>query len=136
LIPLRLMDLAREDDHRGERPSRSINRFNNSHPFAIPWLYGPYTACSVMRCSNNLCCRGYTYLKASFIKVVDILFKNTIFHYSILNKIKPLVDDFWIFAFCTLVIIFASVFGYKFIMPFDESSNPSLTDCFPLSLME
>jgi hypothetical protein len=35
-----------------------------------------------------------------------------------------------------LVVIFASIFWYNIIMPFDESSNPSLTDWFPLSLMQ
>lgn len=88
------MDLAGEDDHRGERPSRGIDAFNDSDPFAIPWLYNSYAACSMTGCSNDLCCMGYTHLKASLIKVVDILFKNTIFYYGILNKIKPLVDDF------------------------------------------
>jgi hypothetical protein len=52
----------------------------------IPWLYSLYTAYLVMRCSNNLYCRGHTHLKASFIKVVDILFKNTIF-YSRIHKL-------------------------------------------------
>jgi hypothetical protein len=61
-------------------------------------------------CSDNLCCMGYTHLEASLIKVVDILFKNTIFYYSILNKIEPLINDFWVLTFCTLVIIFASIF--------------------------
>jgi hypothetical protein len=60
----------------------------------IPWLYSLYIACLVIRCSNNLYYRGYIYLKASFIKVIDILFKNTIFYYSILNKIKLLVNNF------------------------------------------
>jgi hypothetical protein len=48
----------------------------------------------MMGCSDNLYYIGYTYLEASLIKVVDILFKNTIFYYSILNKIKPLINDF------------------------------------------
>jgi hypothetical protein len=104
------VDLAREDDHRGERPSRCINAFNNSDPFAIPWLYSSYMACLMMGCSDNLCCMGYTHLEASLIEVVDILFKNTIFYYSILNKIKPLINNFWVLTFCMLVIIFASIF--------------------------
>jgi hypothetical protein len=88
------VDLAREDDHRGESPSRGINAFNNSDPFAIPWLYSLYAAYLMMGCSDNLCCMGYTHLEASLIKVVDILFKNTIFYYSILNKIELLINDF------------------------------------------
>jgi hypothetical protein len=38
------MDLAREDDYRGQRPPRSINAFNNSNLFIIPWLYSLYAA--------------------------------------------------------------------------------------------
>jgi hypothetical protein len=45
-------------------------------------------------CSDNFCYIGYTHLEASLIKVVDILFKNTIFYYSILNKIELLINDF------------------------------------------
>jgi hypothetical protein len=56
-------------------------------------LYSLHIAILMMWCSNDLCYRGYTYLEASFIKVVDILFKNTIFYYSILDYIKPLFDD-------------------------------------------
>jgi hypothetical protein len=110
LIPLRLIDLAREDDHGGQRPPRSINIFNNSNLFAIPWLYSSYAACSMVGCSNDLCCMSYTHLKASLIKVVDVLFKNTIFYYGVLNKIKPLVDNLRILTFCTLIIIFAGIF--------------------------
>jgi hypothetical protein len=79
------MDLAREDDHRGEGPSRGINAFNNSDPFIIPWLYSLYAACLMMGCSNNLCCIGHTHLEASFIKIIDILLSYTIFYYGILN---------------------------------------------------
>jgi hypothetical protein len=53
---------------------------------------------------------SYTHLKASLIKVVDVLFKNTIFYYGVLNKIKPLVDNLRILTFCTLIIIFAGIF--------------------------
>lgn len=66
---------------------------------------------------------GHTYLKASLIKVIDILLKNAIFYYGILNKIKLLVDDFWILTFCTLVIIFVGIFGYKIIMPLDKVAD-------------
>jgi hypothetical protein len=63
------------------------------------------------------------HLKASFIKIIDILLSNTIFCYSILNQAKPLINDFRIFAFCTLVIVFAGIFGYKIIMPLDKVAN-------------
>jgi hypothetical protein len=104
------VDLAREDDHGGQRPPRSIDTFNDSNPFAIPWLYSLYTACSMVGCSNDLCYISYTYLKASLIKVIDILFKNTIFYYGVLNKIKPLVDNLRVLTFCMLIIIFAGIF--------------------------
>jgi hypothetical protein len=76
----------------------------------IPWLYSLYIAYSMTGCSDNLCYMGYTHLEASLIEVVDILFKNTIFYYSILNKIELLINDFWVLIFCMLVIIFASIF--------------------------
>jgi hypothetical protein len=104
------MDLAREDDHRGQRLPRSIDIFNDSNPFAIPWLYSLYAACLMVGCSNDLCYISYTYLKASLIKVVDVLFKNTIFYYGVLNKIKLLVNNLRILTFCTLIIIFAGIF--------------------------
>jgi hypothetical protein len=78
---------------------------------------------------------GYTHLKASLIEVVDILFKNTIFYYGILNKIKPLVDDLRILTFCALIIILMSILGCELIMSLNESSDPSFTDRFPISLM-
>jgi hypothetical protein len=51
----------------------------------IPRLYSLYITYLIIGYSNNLCSIGYTYLEASFIKVIDILLKNTIFYYSILN---------------------------------------------------
>lgn len=66
-------------------------------------------------------------MKASLIKVIDILLKNAIFYYGILNKIKPLVDDFWILTFCTLVIIFAGIFRYKIIILLDKVADPVLS---------
>jgi hypothetical protein len=78
---------------------------------------------------------GYTHLKASLIEVIDILFKNTIFYYGILNKIKPLVNDLRILTFCVLIIILASILGYELIMLLNESSDPSFADRFPISLI-
>jgi hypothetical protein len=79
-------------------------------------------------CSNNLYYISYTYLKASLIKVVDILFKNTIFYYGILNKIKLLVNNLRILTFYTLIIIFMGIFWYKIIMLFNEVTNPVLSN--------
>jgi hypothetical protein len=84
------MDLAREDDHRGEGLSRGINAFNNSDLFMIPWLYSLYAAYLIIGCSNNLCYIGHTHLEASFIKIIDILLSYTIFYYDILNQTEPL----------------------------------------------
>jgi hypothetical protein len=78
---------------------------------------------------------GYTHLKASLIEVVDILFKNTIFYYGILNKIKPLINDLRILTFCALIIILVSILGCKLIMLLNKSSDPSFADRFPISLM-
>jgi len=64
----------------------------------------------MVRSSDNFCCKYHTYLKACFIKIVDILFKNTIFCYSILNKIEPILDNIWILTLCLLIIILAIVF--------------------------
>jgi hypothetical protein len=110
LIPLRLMDLAGEDDHGGKTPSRDINAFNNSNLFAIPWLYSSYAACSMTGYSNNLYCIGHTHLEASFIKIIDILLGYTIFYYGIPNQTEPLTDNLWILTFGMLVVIFASIF--------------------------
>jgi hypothetical protein len=126
------MDLAREDDHWGERPSRGINAFNNYNPFAIPWLYSLYAACSMTGCSNNLSCMCHTHLEASFIKIVDILFSNTIFYYSILNKIKPLINNLIVLTFCTLIIVLAGVFRYNLIMSFNKTRNPVEANSFSL----
>jgi hypothetical protein len=78
---------------------------------------------------------GYTHLKASLIEVVDILFKNTIFYYGILNKIKPLVNDLRILTFCVLIIILASILGCELIMLLNKSSDLSFADRFPISLI-
>jgi hypothetical protein len=78
---------------------------------------------------------GYTHLKASLIEVVDILFKNTIFYYGILNKIKPLVNDLRILTFCVLIIILASILRCELIMLLNESSDLSFADRFPISLI-
>jgi hypothetical protein len=78
---------------------------------------------------------GYTHLKASLIEVVDILFKNTIFYYGILNKIKPLINDLRILTFCVLIIILVSILRCKLIMSLNKSSDPSFADRFPISLM-
>jgi hypothetical protein len=84
-------------------------------------------ATSMTGCCNNLCCMCNTHLKVSFIKIVDILLSNTICCYRILNQAKPLINDFRIFAFYTLVVVFAGIFGYKIIMPLDKVANPVLS---------
>jgi hypothetical protein len=78
---------------------------------------------------------GYTYLKASLIKVVDILFKNTIFYYGILNKIKPLVNDLRILIFYVLIIILMSILRCELIILLNKSSDLSFTNRFPISLI-
>ena len=41
----------------------------------------------------------------TLIKVVDIIRVNAILKYHMLYAIKPLIDDFWVFTLCALVMI-------------------------------
>ena len=58
---------------------------------------------------NNHTYPNYTYLKASFIKIICVFVQNVIFCLHIMYKVKPRTDNLWIFIQSSLVIRLATV---------------------------
>ena len=54
-------------------------------------------------CSNNLRYYIESYCKASFVKVLDIIFMYAVFLNSFIYSLKPLFDNLRILLFCPLV---------------------------------
>ena len=86
-----------------------IDSFNNYNLFLIAWLYSSRPAGPVGSSYNFSSCNN-THLAASFIKILDILIKNPILNFSVLNAFKPALNKYRTFIFCTLIVVLAIVF--------------------------
>ncbi|OCK74428.1 hypothetical protein K432DRAFT_469635 [Lepidopterella palustris CBS 459.81] len=49
-IPVRLVNLSREDDERRYFPARGVDSLNRGHPFTIAWLYEDCSAYCIRAC--------------------------------------------------------------------------------------
>jgi len=71
--------------------------------------------------SNNYYNRDNNiYYKAGFVEIVRIFVKNTIFGFNIIYKCKLFTNNFWIFTFSLLVIIFICKMYLKFWLVFNK----------------
>jgi hypothetical protein len=78
--------------------------------------------------SNNLCSGYNAYLEASFVEVVYILLLNAIFSNCILYQLKPVSNNLWVFAFSSLVVVFAVIARLQGLVSLYEVINLALAN--------
>ena len=84
-------------------------------------LFGPVTT---VRGSNYYGGDDNTYYKAGFVEVIHIVIEDPVFNLYIIHKRKLLANNFWIFAFGPLVVIFTRKTHPKFWLALDEVVSP------------
>jgi hypothetical protein len=84
--------------------SQRINILNNCNLFPIAWLYYLRSPNSI-HSYNNSCHCNHTHLEASFIKIPNIIVKNSILYFNILNTFKLIPDKYRIFIFSMLIVV-------------------------------
>ena len=65
-----------------------------------------FSLITAIRSSNYYSKDNNAYYKVDFVEIVRIFVKNTIFNFNIVYKYKLFANNFWIFVFSFLVVIF------------------------------
>jgi len=73
-----------------------------------------------IRSSNYYSRDNNAYYKTSFVEIVRIFVKNTVFGLYIIYKYKLFANNLWIFIFNLLVVIFIYKMRPKFRLVFNE----------------
>ena len=68
----------------------------------------------IVKSSNYYSKSDNTYYKTSLIKIIHIIIKDTIFNLYIIYKYKLLTNNFYIFTFSPLIVIFTYKTRVKF----------------------
>ena len=80
-------------------------------------LFGPTIA---IRSSNYYNGDNNAHYKVSFVKIIQIVVKDIIFNFNVIYKGKLLANNYWIFVFSPLVIIFTRKTRLKFWLVFNK----------------
>ena len=78
---------------------------DNGNPFLIAWLNEFRLSTSLKTC-NNFYRPNNAYLEAYFIKVVYIVVLDTVFDFSLFNKLKLRANHFRIFLEYSLTVLY------------------------------
>src|SRR5450432_965729 len=116
------MNLAFKYNHWWQAPSSRRYTINCCNPFSIPRLDCNRSITSFST-RYNLCSRYNPYLKACFVEVVYILLFNAIFCNCILYQPKPVSNNLWIFAFGSLIVVFAIISSLQGLVSLYEVCN-------------
>jgi len=84
-------------------------------------LFGPVAA---VRGSDYYGGDDNAHYKAGFVEVVHIVIEDPVFDLYIVYKRKLLANNFWIFAFGPLVVVFTRKTRLKFWLALDEVVSP------------
>src|SRR5437763_13786962 len=97
--------LTNNHNKRRYSPAVQIDTLDHYSLFPIARLY--YLDLSIaFRTYHNYYGRDLVYYKFSLIKVLNVIFIDSIFGYYVLYKIKPALNYYWIFVLSSLVVIF------------------------------
>jgi len=80
-------------------------------------LFGPIAA---VRGSNYYSGDNNAHYKASFVKIIRIVVEDTILDFNVMYKGKLLANNYWIFAFSPLVVVFTRKTRPEFWLAFNE----------------
>ena len=129
------MDFTRDDDIWRDTLAARISALDHGNPLLITRLdhlriYMPFSHCDDHFATNN------AHYKAHLVEVIDIRFDNTIFGDYVLYKIKPGLDDSWIFAFGSLIIKPSKRARIKLWLSLNEVRSPSRSDAWRVAVGE
>jgi len=100
---------------------------DNYYPLSISRL-GLFSPTAAVRGSNYHNGDNNTHYKAGFVKIIRIVVKDTILNFNVIYKGKPLANNYWIFAFSPLVVVFTRKTRPEFWLAFNKVVSPSYTN--------
>src|SRR5450432_2957693 len=121
------MNLAFKYNNWRQAPSSQRYTINYCNLFSIARLDCNRSITSFST-SYNLWSRYNPYLKACFVEVVYILLFNAIFCNCILHQPEPVSNNLRIFAFSSLIVVFAIVPSLQGLVSSYEVYNPAFTN--------
>ena len=123
-IPISEVILPGQDDKWRDGPAQGVHSLDDCSPLSIArlGLFGPAAA---VRGSNYHGGDDNAHHKAGLVEVVYIVIEDPVFDLYIVHKRKPLANNFWIFAFGPLVVVFTRKTRPKFWLALDEVVSPS-----------
>ena len=126
LIPRRDVDTPFIDNKGQNYIASSINALDNSNLLTITQL-NKIQPSAFFYASNNFYRPNYTYLEASFIKVIDVFIINTILSLLLINKSKLPTNYLRIFLEYSLVVLYLVIYYLKLIYILYKSYQLVLT---------
>jgi hypothetical protein len=88
---------AFNNNERRDRPALGIDALDYRSPFPIARL-GQFRLAFPIRACNNHQCGNLTHHKAGFVKIVDIGISDSVLRDRVAHKVKPALNQLWIFA--------------------------------------
>ena len=100
--------LSSKYNKRQNRLALRVYTLNYCNPFLITWLYGFRPATS-LRAYNNFSSRYNTYLKSSFIKIVQVFVKYAILRLKIASQVKLGLNNPRILVQSLLIVVLSII---------------------------
>jgi len=118
-IPIGEVILPGQNDEWRNSLAQGVYSLDNCSPLSIARL-GLFGLAAAVRGSDYYSGDNNTHYKAGFVEVVYIVIEDPVFNLYIVYKRKLLANNFWIFVFGPLVVVFTRKTYPKFWLALDE----------------